>query len=223
MSQGKLSEGLEKLEKATEIYEEIGDTEGMIGSQLNQAQILLARGLYRQSLKVLAAVEENIDKESKSINPLVKAAQMRTLGNALRAVGDLDRSKTALEESMKIEGQSPQAKIATLVSLANTEQAIDDRLRAAKQIEPALTPFGCSSIKDMKDGETNPIQAKFYQKSENYYKQADSELEKIASAHIRLRVKLNEFSSQVMRGSLDNSSNREILQQLDRDIAAELE
>ncbi|HIK10924.1 MAG TPA: CHAT domain-containing protein [Oscillatoriaceae cyanobacterium M33_DOE_052] len=218
MSQGKLSEGLENLKHATEIYKGIGDREGVIGSQLNQAQILLASGLYRQSLKVLAAVEENIDKES--INPLVKAAQLRTLGNALRAVGDLDRSKTALEQSLNIDRQSPAAKIATLVSLANTEQAIGDRLRAAKQIGPALTPFGCS-IKA--EGQVNSSTPEAYKEAEQNYNQAEAELNLVDNLDLKFKFKLSEYNFYVMLANLDyKPESAEKAQILDRDIAADI-
>ena len=164
--------------RSAEIYEELGDEEGAIGSKINQAQAMQALGRYRQALKKLAEIRGDLENQPNEL----KAAGLRNLGNAYQAVGDLERSWCALQDSRQV-SQSPQAVSSALLSLGNTARAFGERVKSQGPPESLAVPEDC------KNPPENLGAKGFYQQAEEFYGQvANTEN---APKSIQLRAGLN--------------------------------
>jgi CHAT domain-containing protein/tetratricopeptide (TPR) repeat protein len=128
LATGKTAEALKTWQEAAANYLQAGDLEGVIGSQINQAQAMQSLGLYRRAKTTLEQIEvELINKP----NSLIKATGLRSLGNTLRVTGELEKSRYLLEESLRVsqELNSQSAIASTHFSLGNTARAIANKER----------------------------------------------------------------------------------------------
>ncbi|MCC5898878.1 MAG: CHAT domain-containing protein [Phormidium sp. BM_Day4_Bin.17] len=142
----------ESWQEAEQVYQRLGDTEGTVGSQLNQALALEALGFYRracdrllggltgdrltcdglaaeepelregQQRQLLAAINRQAD------SPL-KAMALRSLGNQLRVLGQLELSDSTLQQGLAVAEriESPQDIALSLLNLGNTYQALSQQ------------------------------------------------------------------------------------------------
>ncbi|HEY9835671.1 MAG TPA: tetratricopeptide repeat protein, partial [Vampirovibrionales bacterium] len=120
---GQSEQALTTWQEATGVYEQLEDREGATGSQINVAQAMQALGLYRRSRQTLGEVERALQGEP---NSLLKATGLRSLGNALRAVGELEQSRELLQQSLTIAQsmRQPSAIASAQFSLGNTARAM---------------------------------------------------------------------------------------------------
>jgi CHAT domain-containing protein len=134
---GKTESALATWQQATAFYTQLGDTTGITGSLINQAQALEFSGFYRRSCQTLlqAVGIENDCKADRfhDIGPIlqvfetqsdlqIRALGLRNLGNILRRMGYLVQSQQTLERSLQL-SQNPLARSTTLLSLADTERS----------------------------------------------------------------------------------------------------
>lgn len=119
LAQGNPKQALDTWKKTTEIYTQLGDDIGRIGSLINRAQAQQVLGLYLQSRKTLEIVVADLDKQA---NPEIRATGYRSLGNVLRLVGDLKEADKYLKKSLDNATTlaSPQEVSMTQLSLGNT-------------------------------------------------------------------------------------------------------
>ncbi|MCU0537684.1 MAG: CHAT domain-containing protein [Hydrococcus sp. Prado102] len=141
---GNTEEALASWEKATATYDRAGNATGVLRSRINQSQALQALGLYRRALKTLDNLKETLQQQPDS---LTKAVGLRSLGNALHLVGDLEQSRLMLKQSLAIAQrlQSPSEISAALFSLGNTERlasasfmSVGDANNATEKAEVAI-------------------------------------------------------------------------------------
>lgn len=123
LARGNAREAISSWQQATEIYRQTQDEVGIIGSQINQAQALQQLGLYGRSHKMLEGLQTKLSDES---NPQLKALGLRSLGNALQVVGNLEESQEVLKSSLDLSQNLELAEetSATLFSLGNTARAL---------------------------------------------------------------------------------------------------
>ena len=133
---GQSEQALETWQQAENVYAQAEDRSGIIRSQINQAQALQALGLYRRALKTLTQVNQALETQP---DPPLKAVGLRSLGNILRLVGDLDQSRQTLEQSLAIAQQLPSREDveAALFSLGNTARAKGDSQAALEFYQQA--------------------------------------------------------------------------------------
>jgi CHAT domain-containing protein len=160
LTQGKESDALETWQQAEAAYQKASDEVGILGSQINQARALQALGLYKRAAGILEQVEQTLQKQPDSV---LKVAGLRNLGNTLRLLGDLDRTRIVLQQSLAIaerlrqESRSSSEESASdisgiLVSLGNTVRAqgeTDTALkfyRQAAEIAPLTTKIQAQVI-----------------------------------------------------------------------------
>ncbi|MUG95313.1 CHAT domain-containing protein [Scytonema sp. UIC 10036] len=148
IAQGKPEGALASWEEATALYVKNRDSEGEIGSQLNQAQALQVLGLYRRALITLKDVNQLLQQQP---NSLLKANGLLSLGNALRVVGVLDQKNSqansienlgslqALQQSLAVASQlnSPELVAEIYLSLGNTAQALQKTDEAMQYYQQA--------------------------------------------------------------------------------------
>lgn len=128
---GNAETAFEVLQQAEAIYQQLGDSEGVRRSQINQAQALQALGQHRRALKTLQELKEALAKEPDSPE---KAIALLGLGNTLQAVGDLEKSWCTLEEGLQVVRDKPLPSYTSiagdlLLSLGNTTRALSQRNR----------------------------------------------------------------------------------------------
>lgn len=118
LARGQTEAALETWKQAAQKYQEAGNDQGRLGSQINQAQALQVLGQYRQAKSLLEKIEQQLQSQPDS---LLKADGLRSLGRALQTVGDLRQAKVILEESWHISDRlnSTDDVSATIFSLAN--------------------------------------------------------------------------------------------------------
>lgn len=151
LNQGKAQEALEIWRQAELAYKKVADREGVTGSQINQSLALQALGQYRRACIVLLPVlkldyqdnllckqrSETEQSNQEKIDALKKALVrqetseleiigMRILGDALRAIGNLEESQGILKQSLIVGDRlrSNPDIAANLLSLGNTERTL---------------------------------------------------------------------------------------------------
>lgn len=122
LSQGDPKSALDTWGKTAEVYAQLNDEIGRIGSLINQAQAQQVMGLYLQSRKTLEKVTAELDQQP---NPEIRATGYRSLGNVLRLVGDLEEAERSLLLSLQNAEatDAPQEVSMTQLSLGNTARA----------------------------------------------------------------------------------------------------
>ncbi|MDY6783980.1 MAG: CHAT domain-containing protein [Cyanobacteriota bacterium] len=147
---GDSEDALDSWQKATETYQQIDDLVGATRNQINQTQALQNLGLYGRANKNLTALKTALLDQP---DTLLKARALQNLGDVLRAVGQLEDSKTSLQQSLKIARELGDRETLTsiLISIGNTariqreeqspEEATQNALTAYRQAaETALSP-----------------------------------------------------------------------------------
>lgn len=133
LAQANPESALKTWQQATQIYAEVGDLAGQVGSLVNQAQAQQVLGFYLRARKTLETVKEALAQQS---DLELKATGLRNLGDTLRLVGDFEQSRTALLESFEIAQNLENAPLqeVTQLSLGNTAYA-------QQQLETALEHY----------------------------------------------------------------------------------
>jgi CHAT domain-containing protein len=130
LHQGKAETALDRWQQAQTYYEQTRDTQGSLGSQINQAQALQQLGFYRRARQQLEAINQQL---TPLPNSAMKVAGLRSLGLALQTMGDPTGS-TVLESSLKVaEALGDRTAISPVmlslgkfaVAAENYEQALD--------------------------------------------------------------------------------------------------
>ncbi|WP_427156942.1 CHAT domain-containing protein [Aliinostoc sp. HNIBRCY26] len=115
---GKPELALITWKQTEDIYTQIGDNSGIALARLYQAQALRYQGFNQQAIKQLEQVNQTLKSQDDS---LAKADVLLSLGDTLENVGELEKSRLALEASLAIYQRlkSPENIALTLLSLGN--------------------------------------------------------------------------------------------------------
>ena len=104
-------------QQAADIYGDLDDRDGEMGSRVNQVEAIATLGHYRQACRLLVntlAGTGNCDTTTdaefnallatvhQSSDPSIHLLGLRTLGNLLRVIGDVDRSRQVLQEGLAL-------------------------------------------------------------------------------------------------------------------------
>jgi tetratricopeptide (TPR) repeat protein len=142
LAMGQTEAALATWQQTAAIYKQTNNYNGVVRSQINQAQAWRTQGFYRRAVDILEAATKQLASQPDSRE---KALGWRSLGDALLVTGDLETSENALQESFKIAQRlKSDADIgASLLSLANNarmqqkqDQAIIAYYEQAFQISP---------------------------------------------------------------------------------------
>ena len=96
---GQTETALETWKRSADLYQQVGDQQGNLGAQINQAQAMQRLGFYRRSREHLEAIAQQLTALPDSD---ITVIGFRNLGTTLRLIGDLSASQTALEKSLAI-------------------------------------------------------------------------------------------------------------------------
>lgn len=187
---GRTQQALDSWKQAVRIYTQLGDEVGRIRSSINLAQAEQTLGLYRQAQRNLEQLVDSVDKQPDSV---IKITLLRSLGDVLQLVGELDKSTKVLQKSRDLAQKlrSPDQLAATLLSIGNIYRASGNR--ASEQLntfsEARLTPLHCRTSNAQQPISQEASQA--YQQAVQYYQQAAT-LSKSPVGQIQ--AKLNQLS-----------------------------
>ncbi|MEH1910600.1 MAG: CHAT domain-containing protein [Nostoc sp.] len=129
LTMGKAEAALATWQQTEKIYKEVDNKSGVVRSLINQAQAWRTQGFYPRSVKTLDQVSQTLKSQPDSIE---KTVSLRSLGDALLVLGDLEKSRQALEESLRIARnlQSSADIGASLFSLGNNARKQQDKAKA---------------------------------------------------------------------------------------------
>jgi CHAT domain-containing protein len=154
LATGQTEAALKTWQAAERAYARAGDTLGVLGSQINQAQAWQGLGMFRRAQKRLEQVQQELQTQPDS---LVKATGLRSLGIVWQAVGDLQASQTILEESLAVArtlNSAPDIS-AALLSLGNTTRRLGDERGALAYYQQAGTI--ATSLLDRLEAQLNQL------------------------------------------------------------------
>jgi CHAT domain-containing protein len=147
LAAGRANLALDNWKEAHKIYIKIKDKEGIIGTQINQAQALQSLGFYHQALLNLRSVNINLQKEPNS--PL-KVQGLLSLGNALRSLHLLDAQAGTATQGIGL-GAKETLNQALIIAKTSDDPAIVDRIKLSlantlqlmgeSQIQPAMDTY----------------------------------------------------------------------------------
>jgi CHAT domain-containing protein len=150
LDRGQPEQASSTWQRAEAIYQQIGDRAGITRSRINQAKAWQVLGFYRRALSLLNALPQTM---LALPNTLTKAIELRSLGDTLRVVGELERAQKVLQQSLAIAERlrSPQEIGAALFSLGNTARAQQDLEGAIAFYQKAANLTPVSNLKIQAD------------------------------------------------------------------------
>ncbi|WP_375515645.1 CHAT domain-containing protein [uncultured Nostoc sp.] len=204
---GESEAALATWKQAAEIYQNLGNQNGAIRSQINQTQAMQDLGLYPMACKTLLKTLEfdhqncQITKEelqtlkerfvNKGNSSSLNILALRSLGNVLRVVSQLEQSQMVLSAAGQLAQQSGDSQnlSAIYLSLGNTARSLGNRKiqlgKSSQQQLPPTQPINCIQAASIADA------AEFYQQAATCYRQAESST---SSEDIKRQAQLNRFS-----------------------------
>jgi CHAT domain-containing protein len=99
LASGKADLALKTWQEAYRFYTQAQDQEGIIGTQINQAQALQSLGFYHQSLLTLQSVNNSLQKQP---NSALKVQGLLSLGNSLRAIQIFESKNVPVSSDGKV-------------------------------------------------------------------------------------------------------------------------
>ncbi|MGD1911251.1 MAG: CHAT domain-containing protein [Rivularia sp. (in: cyanobacteria)] len=138
-AEGQFQKAIETWKDASKIYSQLNLQPALIQSRINQAQAMQALGLFLQAQKTLIELQEILNKQPDNV---LKSIGLRSVGDVLRTVGNLDESRKILQQSLKIASKvkADREISETLISLGNTvrlQQEPDSQTSAIKFYQQA--------------------------------------------------------------------------------------
>jgi CHAT domain-containing protein len=210
MAQGQAQQALTTLQQAADAYKQVGDEAGVIRCAINRAQILRVQGLYRRSLSLLNQANQTLQGQSDSS---LKATGLRHLGNSLKLVGELNKSKEVLQQSLEVAEKlaSPPDIASALLSLGNTA-------RTQADTEAALTFYQKSAA--IASSPTTRIQAQVNQlsllvesgslsRAEPLLPEIEAQLADLPLSRIAVASRIN-FAQSLMKLGAENAGKQEL-------------
>ena len=133
LDRGDAEMALKSWQQAETLYRQFNAPTETLGSQVNQSKALYALGHYRRAQALLEQIQEPLLQQS---DLTLQTNGLLTLGNVLRRLGEFDRSRLYLEQSLAIADRlnAPADRQAAYFQLGNT-------LLEQQRIEPALIRF----------------------------------------------------------------------------------
>jgi CHAT domain-containing protein len=122
LAAGKPDKALTDWKKAHQLYTEIRDPQGSVGTKINQAQALQSLGFYRQALLTLQEVNTTIQKQPDSD---LKMQGLLALGNSLRALRMLEQKTTNANQGITLGSKETLTQSLQIATTLQNRDAID--------------------------------------------------------------------------------------------------
>ncbi|MEB3356287.1 MAG: CHAT domain-containing protein [Synechococcales bacterium] len=132
-NRGQIDQALASWQEAEQFYQRVGQLKGVAIAQINQAKALQALGYSRQSATLLRQTQEILKTQP---DRALQATGLRNLGVVLRQLGDLETSRTLLQDSLSLASDDEAVRLIRL-ELGNTERVWGDRLQTVGRVPEA--------------------------------------------------------------------------------------
>lgn len=199
LSKGQAQEALQNWQQAEQLFVSANEPNGAIMAKLNQAQVLQVLGSYRPAIKILEEVNATLKAEPDSVHKIVA---FRSLGDALQLVGDLEKSRKALQQSLKIAQKlNHSTEIgASLFSLGNNARS-DNQLQQASsyysqtiQTSPSLLTRTQALLNQL----SLTIETKKYTEAQAIIPRLQSQINQLPVSRTAIYAKIN-FAESLMK------------------------
>jgi CHAT domain-containing protein len=144
LAQGQAESALATWQQAAQYYkpdkpDKPENSDRWVRNQIDQSRALQALGFYQQAIALLNELEQTLRAQPDS---LTKVAELRSLGEALRGVGNLEQSEQRLQESLVIAQRLPVSTTADVSeAIALTQLSIGNTARAQQDYSSALNVY----------------------------------------------------------------------------------
>jgi tetratricopeptide (TPR) repeat protein len=122
LAAGKADKALANWQQAHKIYTQIKDSQGIIGTKINQAQALQSLGFYRQALLNLQEVNATLQQQPDS---QLKMQGLLGLGNSLRALRMLEQKTTTANQGVNLGAKETLTQSLKIATTLQDRAAID--------------------------------------------------------------------------------------------------
>ncbi|MHC5597002.1 MAG: tetratricopeptide repeat protein, partial [Nostoc sp.] len=206
---GQSEAALATWQQTEKIYKQADNKSGVVRSLINQAQAWRTQGFYPRSVKILEEVGQTLKSQPDSIE---KTVSLRSLGDALLVVGDLEKSRQALEESLRIARnlQSSADIGASLFSLGNNARKQQDKAKAIVYYQQTVeaSPSPLTKVQAQLNHLGLLIQDQQWLEVQTLLPLIESQLDKLplSRASIFAQVNFSQSLSKVKSGVLQASS-----------------
>ncbi|MBW4623268.1 MAG: CHAT domain-containing protein [Cyanosarcina radialis HA8281-LM2] len=248
-------EALDTWQQATEIYRQIGDRENLDRSKINQAKIMQELGMHPRSCKLLLEVFDRditvkdcqqlgeltpteltatLQKIENKPPALTTATGLRSLGDLLRFVGNLEQSEIILASSLNVAQKSnnSEEQAATYLSIGNTAQALAEREQVRRKQEnyrqKALNAYSQAaklspSVTTQQEAQLNQlsllVKLQKYSEAEELWRSLSSQLASLPPSHSRIYLQINFARSSIETFSSQESAVRLNFREIDNILA----
>ncbi len=200
LAQGKTEQALQTWQQAAIAYTQAGSISGKIGTNLNQAQAQQVLGMYLQARKTLTELEKTLINQPEQE---LKITGLRSLGNVLRLVGDLNESRRVLQQSLTLIQNAntkwQQHLSPTFLNLGNTARAQGDIEAAfAYYQQAAANSSGIGQFQAEVNQLSLLIETKQQAKAENLSKQLLSKFAALPASRVSVYATIN-FAQSLMK------------------------
>ena len=217
LNQGQASEALETWQRAETTYRRANDTVGLLGSQMNQARALQALGFYRRATALLEQVEQSLQ-----IQPdlSLKVAGLQKLGNILRLVGNLNQSRTILQQSLTLAEKLREEKLmrpeesavdtsSILLDLGNTARAQGETDTALTFYRQAVaTALPTAKIQAQIVELSLLVQVERWAEAQTLWSQIQPQLAELPSSHPGIYARIH-LAQALMKGKEQGASGNQ--------------
>ncbi|RUR86972.1 CHAT domain-containing protein [Chlorogloeopsis fritschii PCC 9212] len=146
LSIGQPEEALKTWQQSADIYTQLRDRNGVVRSQINQAQALLSSGFYRRAEATLLQLNQTLQSQPDSLE---KVITLRSLGDVFQLVGNLPQAQINLSQSLEIAKRLKSSAhiAASLFSLGNNARAQDQIQKAINFYQQTVRESPSSIVK----------------------------------------------------------------------------
>ncbi|MDZ8093626.1 MAG: CHAT domain-containing protein [Nostoc sp. DedQUE05] len=210
LAMGKSEAALATWQQTEEIYKQADNQSGVVRSLINQAQAWRTQGFYPRAIKTLDRISQTLKSQPDSLE---KTVSLRSLGDALLVLGDLKKSRQALEESLII-AQNLQSSAdigASLFSLGNNARKQNQKEQAIAYYQKtvALSPSPLTKVQAQLNHLGLLIEDKEWAKVQTLLPSIESQLRQLplSRASIYAHVNFSQSLAKVKSGVLQASSH----------------
>jgi CHAT domain-containing protein len=238
-ARGNYQKALELWQEAERLYRQLGDRDGIVGSQINQSVVFQTQGQYRRACKVLVGIlpveggdllceaqtEDGFElactESHCGLSTAIEKLALQNLGEILREIGKLKASETVLQQALKLaRSWSSGREIAVIeLSLANTQRARYNRQRSFYD----RTEQSSDRIKAIELGKGTLERYRRIARRESEWEAANGTRSQALFNALSLLVEIAEWLKEEGAGQDDNAILTEEWRQLDAQIEPTVE
>lgn len=189
-------------QQTVDLYRQLEDEAGIIRSQINQAQAMSGLGMYFQAEKILT----EIGLLQNQPDPVLKTTVLRSTGNVYRNLGELDRSRQVLEQSLAIAKANSIPTGDILLSLGNTVRVQGDRQTALNFYIEAVTNAASASTRIQAQlNQLSLLNGENPQAAIELVSKIESQLKSLPASHTTIYAQIN-LAENLQRLRRDNTN-----------------